>query len=126
MARYDLSESEWNMIEDIFPVNSDRRGRPWKEHRSMLNGIFWILRSGAPWRDLPERYGKWKTVYDRFMRYHRNGTLDKILDRLTLKLDEEGKIDWDLCSIDGTNIRANRSATAPVKKSAPVNQMIML
>lgn len=121
MARYDLSDAEWALIKEFFPNNSARRGRPWSEHRTILNGMFWILRSGAPWRDLPGRYGKWQTIYDRFARYQKDGTLERILKRLQLKLDAQGRIDWEICSIDGTNIRAAKAAGGASKKSATVN-----
>src|SRR6185503_14256286 len=58
----------------------------------------------------PERYGKWQSIYDRFVRWRRDGTLDAILRRLQMRLDQEGRIDWDLWCIDGTNVRASRSA----------------
>ena len=61
MARYELSDGHWNLIKGLFPKQG--RGGRWNDHRTMLNGMLWILRSGAPWRDLPERYGKWKSVY---------------------------------------------------------------
>ena len=76
----------------------------------MLNGIFWILHTGAQWRELPERYGPWKTVYGRFRRWSDEGLLDRILQRLQLRLDEEGRIDLDLWLIDGSSVRASRSA----------------
>lgn len=64
--------------------SNNRPGRPWRSHRQSINGILWILNSGAPWRDLPERYGSWKTIYDRFRRWQRDGTLAKILTLLQL------------------------------------------
>lgn len=76
----------------------------------MLNGIFWMLHTGAQWRELPERYGKRSTVHDRFTRWNKDGTLDRILERLHMKLDEQGRIDTDLWLIDATNIRASRAA----------------
>jgi transposase len=70
----------------------------------------WIDRTGAPWRDLPERYGPWQTVYDRFVRWRRDGTFERILARLRLRLDEEGRLDPGTWCVDGTTIRASRSA----------------
>lgn len=88
----------------------------------MLNGMFWILCSGAPWRDLPERYGKWKSVYDRFRRYRIEGMFDKMLARLQLHLNEAGLIDYALWeaarrAVDSTTIRAHKSAAGAVEKS---------
>jgi len=82
----------------------------------MLNGILWILRTGAPWRDLPERYGPWQTVYEYFNTWRANGTYDRILEALQIRLDREGKIEWDLFSIDGSSVRAARAAAGASKK----------
>jgi transposase len=84
----------------------------------------WILRTGAPWRDLPEHYGPYQTVFHRFNAWRKDGTLDRILERLHLKLDREGRIDWDLWCIDGTNIRATRAAAGAAKKGIPKNPRI--
>ena len=109
MRRYELTEEQFDLIEDLLPRNGSRGGQ-WNDHRSTLNGIFWILHSGAQWREVPERYGCWQSVYDRFVRWRRDGTLDAILRRLQVRLDQDGRIDWDLWCIDGTNVRASRSA----------------
>jgi transposase len=109
MRRYELTEEQFELIEDLFPKSGGRGGQ-WNDHRLTLNGIFWILHSGAQWREVPERYGCWQSVYDRFVRWRRNGTLDAILHRLQMRLDKDGRIDWDLWCIDGTNVRASRSA----------------
>ena len=82
----------------------------------MLNGIFWRLNTGAPWRDLPERYGPWQTVYDRFWRMRRSGLLDRLIERLQLRLNEAGLIDPDLFCIDGSSVRAARAAAGAAKK----------
>lgn len=109
MRRYELSEKQFSLIEDLFPKNG-RKGQQWNDHRITLNGIFWILHTGAQWRELPERYGNWKSVYDRFNRWSRNGMINRILERLQMKLDEEGRIDLDTWCIDSTIVRASRSA----------------
>jgi len=97
MRRDELSEAQWQLLEDLLPENGQRGGQ-WKDHRQIVNGISWILRTGAPWRDLPERYGQWHTVYDRFTRWQQEGLFDRILERLQVRLDQEGQIDWDLCN----------------------------
>ena len=77
MGRGDTSDAQWALIEPLLP--RQKRGGKWNDHRRMFDGILWVLRTGAPWRDLPERYGKWQSVYDRFNRWKKDGTLDKIL-----------------------------------------------
>lgn len=71
MARYDLPDEAWALIQPLLPAEPaiPRAGCSWAEHRMIINGMFWVLCSGAPWRDLPERYGPWKTVYNRFNRW---------------------------------------------------------
>lgn len=94
-------------------------GRPRRSDRLVLNGILWILCSGAAWRDLPERYGSWKTVYRRFRQWEASGLFDRILERLHAQLDERGLIDYATWMIDSTSVRASRAAAgAPVKKGA--------
>jgi len=68
MNRYDLTTEQWERLEPLLPPQKPTTGRPNHDHRLIINGIFWILRTGAPWRDLPERYGSWKTVSSRFYR----------------------------------------------------------
>lgn len=117
MARYELADNQWNLLKGLFPTQ--KRGGKWNDHRVTLNGMLWILRSGAPWRDLPERYGKWKSVYHRFNRWRREGLFDRILKALQIRLDKQGKIDWDLWLVDGSNVRASRAAAGGRKKGAP-------
>jgi len=107
--RYELSDEQFERVEPVLP-SVEGRGRPFKDHRQVVNGIFWVLRSGAPWRDLPSRYGKWKTVYDRFSRWAEDGTLDRIVEHLQGELDAEGRIDWDQFNVDGTTVPASRAA----------------
>ena len=114
MARYELTDEQWNLLKGLFP--RQKRGGKWNDHRTTLNGMLWILRSGAPWRDLPDRYGKWKSVYHRFNRWRREGLFDRILKALQIRLDKQGKIDWDLWLVDGSNVRASRSAAGARKK----------
>lgn len=82
----------------------------------MLNGIVWILRSGAPWRDLPERYGTWKTVYSRFRRWRDAGLWERILLMLQDDGAHDGDIDGSLAMIDGSSIRAHQQAAGAPKK----------
>lgn len=109
VRRYELSEEAFGLVADLLPPNG-RRGQQWNDHRTTLNGIFWVLYSGAPWREVPERYGPWPSVYARYRRWRADGTLDRMLERLHLALDADGRIDVALWCIDATQIRASRAA----------------
>ena len=88
LRRYELTDDEWNRIVDLLPPeNTGKQGRPRKDNRTIVNGMVWIARSGAPWRDLPERYGPWETVYSRFRKWIEDGILDNIF--CVLSLDAE-------------------------------------
>jgi transposase len=118
MHRFDLQDWQWELIADLFPGNDGKEGGRWKDHRTVLDGMFHVLHTGCPWRDLPERYGPWQTVYDRFARYRRDGTFDLILKRLRTRLDRLGRIDWDYWCFDGTSVRAARCAAGAKKRAA--------
>lgn len=121
MHRHELSDEQWNLIADMFPSNDKKDGGQWKNHRLVLNGMFWRLHTGAPWRDIPERYGPWQTIYDRFNRYRKEGFFDQILQRLQIHLDEKGNIDWNLFCVDGSNVRASKAAAGAGKKRSRKN-----
>ena len=116
MHRYELEDEHWDLIKDRFPTSSGRRGRRWRDHRTVVNGIFWILFSGAPWRDLPERYGPWQTAHRRLLRWRRDGTWERVLAALRAQADEKGLIDWAQWNADSTSIRATRHAAGARKK----------
>ena len=86
MGRGDLTGQQWKKIEPLLPAQKPRTGRPGKDHRTIINGILWILRTGAPWRDLPERYGPWPTVASRYYRWRERG----LWQRLAEVLRQEG------------------------------------
>lgn len=115
MGRYDLTDEQYALIEPELPTNTRKTGHPWNPHRPIIDGIFWRLRTGAPWPDIPARYGPWKTLHDRYTWWRRNGTWDRILRALQLKLDEAGLIDWEQWGIDGTIVRAHRAAAGAPK-----------
>jgi len=115
MRRHELTDEQWALIEPLLPKNG-HRGEPWKDHRMILNGILWRVRTGVPWRDLPERYGPWQTVWDRFNRWRKEGTWDRIAHALQIRLDQEGMVDWDLWCVDGTNVRATQAAAGGGKR----------
>ena len=118
IKRHELTNDEWERIRPVIPRYETRRGQP-RSPRRLLNGMLWILRTGAPWRDLPERYGPWQTVWTRFDVWRRTGVLDDLRGELLKQLNDSGKIDWDLWCIDGTSVRASRAATGARKKGAP-------
>lgn len=82
----------------------------------MMDGILWVLGTGAPWRDLPGRFGPCKTVYDRFWRWSRSGFWDQLLERLQARRHADGQIDWELFCVDGSVVRAHKSAAGARKK----------
>jgi transposase len=83
--RYALTDVEWARLSDLFPHRQpDMPGRKPRPHRLMIDGALWVTRTGAPWRDLPRRFGPWQTVYDRFRRWRRDGTWAQALGRLTV------------------------------------------
>jgi transposase len=114
-GRGDVSDAQWAMIVPLLP--EQKRGGRWNDHRVTFDGMLWVMRTGAPWRDLPERYGKWQSVYHRFNRWRKDGTIDKVLKALRIRLDKNGHIDWDLWCVDGTSVRASRSAAGASKKA---------
>lgn len=121
MSRTDLTEAQWKKLAPLLPTNP-RRGHVYRDHRQVVNGIVWRLKTGAPWRDLPERYGPWQTCYDRFVAWSRDGTWQRILTALQMQVDAEGNIDWDGAAVDSTHIKAHRSATGARKTSAKLEK----
>lgn len=113
-ARFELTDSQWALVEDLMPRQA--RGGRWKDHRLVLDGMLWVLRTGAGWRDLPERYGSWKTIYSRFRTWEADGTFDRIIGRLQLRMTRDGLIDGDLWCVDGSNVRAHHAAAGARKK----------
>jgi transposase len=107
MSRYDLTDFEWRVIEPLLP--NKPRGVPRVDDRRVLNGIFWVLRSGAPWRDLPERYGPRTTCYNRFNRWRKAGVWDGLMDAISASHD--GAIQM----IDSTSIRGHQQAATAKK-----------
>ena len=117
MKRHELTDEQWALVEPhLPPPSAARTGRPARDRRTLLNGIFWILSTGAPWRDLPERFGPWQTVYDHFRRWRQGGVFAAIIEALQVKLDDKGYIDWELWCVDGSSVRAARAAAGADKK----------
>ena len=107
----DLTDEQWEVLEPLIPNpprRADGRGRPWRDSRDVLNGILWVLRTGAPWRDLPERYPPYQTCHRRFQRWVEEGVLSHILEALTKDLNERSGLDLSECFIDGTFVVAKK------------------
>jgi len=120
VGRGELTDAAWAVLAPLLPGNGTR-GKQWRDHRRVINGILWKLRTGAPWRDLPERYGPWQTCYDRFVRWRRDGTWDRLLQHAQTKSDAVGEIVWEV-SIDSTSIRAHQHAAGARKRLAKADE----
>ncbi len=118
MIRHRLTDDQWDCIAHLFPAPAPT-GRPQRDRRTVVDGILWILRTGAPWRDLPEEFGPWATVWDLFDKWNHDGTLDEILRQLRAAHIEAGEIDQELWCVDGTVVRAARCAAGGGKKWIP-------
>lgn len=118
--RGDLTNEKWERLQAHLPPQKPKTGRPNLDHRIIINGILWIVRTATPWRDLPERYGKISTVSSRFYRWQEAGIWSKILTLVQQKADAKGELDWQNNYVDGTVIRAHQHA-AGARKSEPVN-----
>jgi transposase len=113
--RDELTDEQWQQLEPLLPAQKPNRGRPNLEHRTVINGILWILKTGAPWRDLPERYGKWQTVASRFYRWQQSGVWERIFAQLQQTKDRDGQINWEVHYVDGSIIRAHQHAAGAKK-----------
>lgn len=111
MLRHRLTDEQWDLISDVF-AEPKRTGRPPRDRRQVMDGILWILRTGSPWRDLPDAFGPWATVWDLFDTWNDDGTLQAVLDRLRGQVE----INEELWCIDGTLVRAAKCAAGGGKK----------
>ena len=110
MKRHELTDAQWERLAPLLPARRPARGRPNADHRRILNGIHWRLKTGVPWRDIPERYGPWRTLYSRYRRWQRAGVWDRILAALQERADARGEFGWGLHFLDGSVVRAHQHA----------------
>lgn len=115
--RHELTDEQWQVVAPLVPAPS-RMGRPPRDPREMLDAMLWIVRTGAPWRDVPDWYGPWQTVYTRFTDWRDSGLLDRMVEKLQVLLADGDKIDWELWCVDGTSVRAARCAAGAGKGGA--------
>jgi len=121
LSRGDLTEVEWRILRVLLPVERKPgkrgRGRPPEDNRNIINGILWRLRTGAPWRDVPEKYGKWNSIYRRFRRWSTCGVWESVATALAETMAESGHYD-----IDSTTVRAHVSAAGG--KGGFINELL--
>lgn len=120
VERGELTDTVWERILGLLP-NNGQRGGQWSDHRRIINGILWRLRTGAPWRDMPERYGPCKTCYDRFVRWRRDGTWERLLAHVQGEAHVEDKIVWEV-SVDSTVCRAHQHASGARKQPSQADR----
>ena len=116
----DLTDKQWAILEPVFRPRrrADGRGRPWIEPRAVLNGVLWILRTGAPWHDLPRRYPAYQTCHRRFQLWQRSGRLEVLLQRLARDLRDRGQIDLSEAFVDATFAGAKKGALRLAPRAA--------
>ncbi len=112
MVRTKLTIRQWKLIEHLLPGKPGDPGRTGSDNRRTLEGIFWIMRTGAPWRDLPEHFGKWITVYQRFRRWEINGVFDRIFEATN------GDLDLRSVQVDGSFVKVHQHAAGAPKEAA--------
>ena len=116
MSCHTLTDFEWDAIRVFLPAERPSKvGRPWESHRQIINGILWVLCTGARWKDVPPEYGKHKTVYNRFYRWTKEGLWERIMAALLARLDSKGLIDRSIWCVDSSVVRAHRVAAGARK-----------
>ena len=117
----DLTDEQWTILDPLIPKptrREDGRGRPWKSRRSVLNGVLWVLRTGAPWAELPDRYPSFQTCHRRFQQWVRSGVVTRIMTALAHELATRGAIDVREAFIDASFAPARKGVARSVKRNA--------
>ncbi|MFI1205771.1 IS5 family transposase [Streptomyces sp. NPDC020883] len=117
LSRGDLTDAEWAVLAPLLPVSNNRCGR-WRDHRQVINGIIHRLGTGVQWRELPERFGPWKTVHKRHLLWSADGTWEMLLQHVQATADADGDLDWNV-NVDSTSVRAHQHAAAPRTRHPP-------
>ena len=109
-GRWELTEEQWVLVEPVLREarRADNRGRPWHDTRAVLNGVFWVLGTGAQWRELPEKYPPFQTCHRRFQKWVRSGKLEEALRLLARLLYQQGKLNLDEAFVDATFASAKK------------------
>lgn len=115
--RQELTDEGWERIVVRLPAQA--RGGRGREHCVIPDGMLWVRNSGAPWRDMPARYGRWERVYRRYRRCTREGLVKRVLNRLHFVLDDQGRIDWSVLDVDGSNVRSHCSTAGASNEERP-------
>src|SRR5271168_3776389 len=112
-----LTDAQWALLGPFFRPKrrADGRGRPWRDARQVLDGVLWVLRTGAPWADLPDRYPPYQTCHRRFQQWVQEGTLDKLLRAIAQDLRDRGGLDLSEAFIDGSFSGAKKGGLASGK-----------
>jgi transposase len=108
--RHELTDEQWERLKPLLPAQKPKTGRPGKDHRQIINGILWILHTGAPWRDLPERFGPCQTVYSRFNKWRQEGRWQRLFEQVQTEAEQQGQIDGDVHFVDSSIVRAHQNA----------------
>ncbi len=98
MNRHALTNRQWERLQPLIPPQQPHTGRPAADHRRRLNGILWLIRTGAPWRDLPERYGSWHIIASHFYRWRKAGIWARLLAAVQQRAEAAGQLDWAIPS----------------------------
>jgi len=106
-----LTDEQWALIEPLMPATEGKRGRPFRDHRQVVEGIIYRYRAGVTWRDVPEEFGPYQTVWKRHRRFAGDGTWDKVLEVLLGHAETAGIVDWEV-SVDSTIVRAHQHGTS--------------
>jgi transposase len=116
----DLTDDQWAILDSLISqplCRTDGRGRPWKDRRAVLNGILWVLRTGAPWAEVPDRYPSYQTCHRRFQQWVRSGVMKGILEALALELKVRGVLDVEEAFIDGSFAPAKKGVRRSERRS---------